>query len=147
MNVENLKALLQKNQKASLQFDLPSGKSVPAHFHLTEVGRVHKTFIDCGGTKRETVACQLQLWTADDTHHRLVANKLLAIIELAAPVLQSEDIPVEVEYGELVAATYTIGSAVTAFGEIVFSLVGKQTDCLAKDKCGVGECGDKQACC
>ena len=141
MNIEQMTYVLRQNPKATLRFDLPSGDAIPSHFHLTEVGRVQKTFIDCGGTRREATSCQLQLWSANDVEHRLVSEKLLAIIELASSILQSSELPVEVEYGETAAASYTIGEVVSAFGEIRFSLVGKQTDCLAKDKCGVdGSC-------
>lgn len=132
------------------EFDLvtqPSGAAIPAHFHLTEVGQVHKASIDCGGTRREEVSCQLQLWSASDYEHRLSAEKLLSIVELAAPILQSNQLPVEVEYGENIASTYTIGDVVSAFGEIRFSLVGKKTDCLAKVKCGVGKCCNSEAGC
>ncbi len=142
MNVNELKDVLGKQPKSTLQFILPSGESVPAHFHLTEVGRVEKSFIDCGGSQRASITCLLQLWTADDLEHRLDAEKFARILSLAAPLLKTNELLVEVEYGQEVAATYSIGSVVSAFGSIQISLLGKQTDCLAKDKCGVGSCGD-----
>lgn len=147
MNIEQLTSLLQSNRHSSLKFILPDGDVIPPHFHLTEVGRVEKNFIDCGGTKRQSVSCLLQLWTANDLDHRLVTDKLLNIIEMAAPLLQSDQLPIEIEYGESVAATYTIGDVVSAFGEVRFALLGKQTDCLAKEKCGVDGCCDTQGCC
>lgn len=147
MNVGQLTSLLEANPKAMLKFVLPNGDAIPQHFHLTEVGRVEKNFIDCGGTKRQSVSCLLQLWTADDFDHRLVADKLLSILKLASPLLQSDELTVEIEYGEKVAATYTIGNVVSAFGAVCFTLLGKQTDCLAKDKCGVDACCDSQTCC
>ncbi|MEI7863404.1 MAG: DUF6428 family protein, partial [Planctomycetota bacterium] len=36
---------------------LPDKSFVPAHFHITEVGRVQKDFIDCGGTVRSATTC------------------------------------------------------------------------------------------
>ena len=61
MNVNQLSSLLRASPQATLQFILPSGEAIPSHFHLTEVGRVEKSFIDCGGTKREAVSCHLGL--------------------------------------------------------------------------------------
>ena len=147
MNINELTVLLARQPESTLRFTLPNGEPIPAHFHLTEVGRVEKSFIDCGGTKRSTVSCQLQLWTADDFEHRLNAEKLLRVINLAAPILKSNELPVEVEYGTDVASIYTIGDVVSAFGSIQISLLGKQTDCLAKEKCGIGGCSETQTCC
>ncbi len=139
--------LLEANPKASLSFELPSGEIVPPHFHLTEVGRVHKTFIDCGGTKREAISCQLQLWSANDFDHRLAAGKLLKIMEMAAPLLDRIRSPSRWNTEKNVASIYTIGDVVNAFGVIRVSLLGKQTDCLAKDKCGVAGCCEDETCC
>src|SRR5947209_19008926 len=77
---------------------LPDGDFVPAHFHVTEVGRVQKDFIDCGGTVRSTTTCVLQVWVAEDFDHRLDTTKLAKIVRLAAPLLKATDLPGEVEY-------------------------------------------------
>jgi hypothetical protein len=75
---------------------LPDHSFVPAHFHVTEVGRVHKDFIDCGGTVRSTTACVLQVWVARTT--TTDTTKLAHIMRLASPLLKATDLPVEVEY-------------------------------------------------
>jgi hypothetical protein len=36
-----------------IRFQLPNGELVPEHFHVTEVGKISKYFIDCGGTVRK----------------------------------------------------------------------------------------------
>ncbi|MGI4738144.1 MAG: DUF6428 family protein [Janthinobacterium lividum] len=37
----------------AVNFRLPTGEYLPAHFHVTEVvGLVSKHFIDCGGVER-----------------------------------------------------------------------------------------------
>lgn len=145
MNVSQLTTILDANGDSSLHFRLPSGQLVPDHFHVTEVGRVEKNFIDCGGTRRRSVSCLLQTWTANDRHHRLTAEKLARILKIAAPVLGSEDLNVEVEYGTDVAAQYTIADVQVQDG-LVFALRGKQTACLALDVCGVGECNTDGCC-
>jgi hypothetical protein len=62
---------------------LPEGSSVPAHFHITEVGQVNKKFIDWGGTQMEEKMINFQLWVAADYDHRFGTKKLLDIIKLS----------------------------------------------------------------
>lgn len=140
MNVKTLANLLGSNGDAALHIMLPSGEFVPAHFHVTEIGRLQKTFIDCGGTRRETISCLLQVWTAHDVHHRLTAGKLGKILKLASNLPVSDDMAVEVEYGEDVASQYWVADVEVTPKGLLFVLSGKQTNCLAPDKCGVGGC-------
>ncbi len=140
MIVKQLTQLLEANSESSLHIMLPSGEFVPDHFHVTEVGRVQKSFIDCGGTRRESVSCLLQTWTAHDVEHRLVAGRLSKILKLAEEVLGSEELPLEVEYGVEVASQYVVADVEVTPNGLLFVLAGKRTDCLAPDQCGVGEC-------
>lgn len=137
MNVKQLRELLEANRESQLNFMLPSGEQVPPHFHVTEVGRVHKSFIDCGGVRRDTTSCLIQLWTATDLDHRLTAGKWLQILTLAEPVLQSDELPVEFEYGNDVAAQYSLLEVGVSPTGLTIELAGKQTDCLARDRCGL----------
>lgn len=116
----------------AINFIQPNGEIVPAHFHITEVGLTTKHFIDCGGTVRDEKVVSFQLWEANDFNHRLESQKLLDIIALSEKVLALSDLEVEVEY-----QTNTIGRYGLDFDEQNFVLVAKQTDCLAKDKCGI----------
>lgn len=59
-------------------------------------------------------------------------EKLLNIIELSEKVLKIEDLEIEVEY-----QADTIGKFGLDFDGRNFLLTNKQTDCLAKDKCGI----------
>ncbi len=117
---------------SSVNFQLPDGTFVPEHFHVTEVGLVTKHFIDCGGTVRSERIANFQLWDANDFEHRLKPKKLLDIIALSEKILEIEDLEIEVEYqGD------TIGKYGLDFNGNDFVLVPTQTDCLAKDKCGI----------
>ena len=71
----------------TLNFKLEDGTFVPGHFHVTEVGKITKNFIDCGGTVRTEEVVNFQLWSADDYDHRLHPEKLISIIELSEKVL------------------------------------------------------------
>jgi hypothetical protein len=62
---------------AAINFKLPDGAYLPAHFHVTEVGLVTKHFIDCGGVERRETVANFQLWEAGDYDHRLAPQKFL----------------------------------------------------------------------
>jgi len=145
MKLSEIKNILATAE--TVNFKLENGTSVPGHFHVTEVGRIDKNFIDCGGTRRQSASCLLQTWTANDVDHRLVAGKLAEILKLAFPILGSAELPVELEYGAAVAAQYTISNVEVSPRSVTFGLTGKQTACLAPDKCGVGGCDPKSGCC
>ena len=122
------------NKLETIAFQLPNGELVPNHFHVTEVGKVTKNFIDCGGTIRKEEVVNFQLWNANDYDHRLHPEKLLNIIELSEKALGIKDLEIEVEY-----QAETIGKFGLDFNGTNFLLTSKQTDCLAKDSCGVPE--------
>ncbi|QHI35891.1 hypothetical protein IMCC3317_12390 [Kordia antarctica] len=115
-----------------LDFYLPNSQKVESHFHVTEVGQVSKHFIDCGGVVRTEKVVNFQLWSADDIDHRIEPKKLMNIIELSEKILHIEDLEVEVEY-----QAETIGKYGLDFEDNHFVLTTKQTDCLAKDNCGI----------
>jgi len=130
MKLSEIKLALSQIDK--VEFSLPNGQAIPNHFHVTEVGLVQKHFIDCGGTARKESSINFQLWTADDHDHRLSAKKLSSIIAFSESKLGLEDLEIEVEYqGD------TIGKYGLGFDGNGFLLISKQTDCLAKDNCGI----------
>ncbi|AEG99867.1 MULTISPECIES: DUF6428 family protein [unclassified Lacinutrix] len=137
MKLSQVKLILEELD--TIAFQLPNGELVPNHFHVTEVGKITKNFIDCGGTVRNEEIANFQLWNANDYDHRLHPEKLLSIIELSEKVLKIEDLEIEVEY-----QADTIGKFGLEFNGKNFLLTTKQTDCLAKDQCGIPAKDEKQ---
>lgn len=120
------------NKLNEIAFELPNGQLVPEHFHVTEVGKISKKFIDCGGTMRAEEKISFQLWEERDYNHRLQPEKLVHIIELSKSKLDLPDAEIEVEYqGE------SINKFNLAFDGKNFLLLNTQTDCLAKEQCGI----------
>jgi len=117
---------------SELKFKLPTGDYVASHFHVTEVGQISKAFIDCGGVIRHEKKVAFQLWEADDYDHRLHPEKLVSIIDLSINKLGIEDSEVEVEYQGMTIQKFGLD-----FQDGEFNLTSTQTDCLAKDNCGV----------
>ena len=130
MKLSQVKSVLKELE--TIGFQLPNGELVPSHFHVTEVGKITKHFIDCGGTVRNEEVVNFQLWNANDYDHRLHPEKLVNIIELSENVLNIADLEIEVEY-----QAETIGKFGLDFDGQHFLLTNKQTDCLAKDVCGI----------
>jgi hypothetical protein len=130
MNLIQIKEHLKNAQ--SVNFMLPNGTMVPENFHVTEVGLISKHFIDCGGTIRDEKVVNFQLWNANDTEHRLKAEKLLNIIHLSEKKLGLPNLDIEVEY-----QNETIGKYGLDYDGVNFILTQKQTACLASDSCGI----------
>jgi hypothetical protein len=135
MKVTELKNELNKSPRANVRFILPNGESVPAHAHVTEVARIDKRFIDCGGTFRNDSLCRLQTWFSDDTDHRLTAGKLAKILEKAAAILQSDALDVDVEHEIGYITQFPLASVEISVDEVILRLTERHTACLALDKC------------
>lgn len=117
----------------SITFQLPNKQLVPRHFHVTEVGKITKTFIDCGGKIRNETFIGFQLWEENDYDHRLDPEKLMQIIERSEQLFEFPDLEIEVEY----QGKETIGKYGLDFDGKNFLLTSKLTACLAKEACGI----------
>lgn len=130
MKLSKLKTILPTLE--NVEFQLENGNFVPEHFHVTEIGQITKTFIDCGGVIRTESVINFQLWNANDFEHRLKPTKLLNIIKLSEEKLAIGDFDIEVEY-----QNETIGKFDLDFNGNHFVLKNKTTACLAEDACGI----------
>jgi hypothetical protein len=137
MKLTELKGILNQHPAANVRFHLPNGDSVPAHAHVTEVARIDKRFIDCGGTLRSDSLCRLQTWFSDDVDHRLTAGKLAKILDMARTVLLSDDLEVDVEHEVGFITQFPLASVEALPDEIVLHLSERHTACLALDKCNL----------
>jgi hypothetical protein len=142
-------AALRDNPDAHLHIVLPDDDIVPANFHVTEIGRVQKDFIDCGGTARSTTHCQLQLLVANDVEHRLTAGKLAKVFDLSSPVLRDDDLPIVIEHEDCRTIAFPSASFEATSEQISIRLALPHPACLAGDKCGLTpeEAGVASSCC
>ena len=131
MKLSEIKKYLKSLE--SIAFQLPNGKLVASHFHVTEVGKVTKNFVDCGGKIRTEEKINFQLWEENDYDHRLHPDKLIHIIELSEKIFNFDDLEIEVEY----QGKETIGKYGLDFRDNQFLLTSKLTACLAEDACGI----------
>lgn len=150
MTLNELKNTLLGHEDKGLVLELPDGATVPAHFHVTEVGYVRKEFIDCGGKVRVEGKCLLQIWVATDIDHRVTVGKFLEILQHGAPVIPTWELPVALEYEHPVLSHFPLVGVVVNEQSVVVKTELIHTDCLAKDVCGVdpqGGCDPNSGCC
>jgi hypothetical protein len=142
MTIKDLCRALEGNPGEKMHWMLPDKSFVPT-YHITEVGKLQKDFIDCGGTVRSTTACLLPIWVAQGLDHQLETTKLVSIMRNPEPLLGPDELPVEVKYEEAVISHYPIGGIEATPAGQLFYLGTKHTACLALEKCGV----DGTGCC
>ncbi len=154
MTLRDFKDLLSAHPTLPFHLLLPGGGSVPVSFHITEIGLVKKTFLDCGGRLHETATCQLQIWVGPDDDHRLATGKMSGILAKASSFLPDDSVPVELEYEDLLISQYPVESWEVTPAAVVLRLTTKHTDCLAKDIClppgladASGSCCSGSSCC
>lgn len=147
VSISELKAVLSAAPNLLLTVVWTDGEAIEPHFHVTEVGRVQKDFVDCGGTVRRSVTCLLQTWVGEDLDHRITAGKLLKAFEHAAPVLGGEDLPVELEYETCNVVQLVVASVRQETDRVVLQLGSKHTDCLAKELCLPSAAASGSKCC
>ena len=146
MKLSEFKKVLETNRDKPFSMQLPNGGAIPVSFHVTEVGLVTKTFIDCGGKVHSAQTCQLQAWVGEDVDHRLVAGKIADIVKLAAGIIPSDDIDVEIEYEDATISQYPVESLQVSDDAVVVHLTTKHTDCLAKELCMVPSSSAESSC-
>ena len=135
MKTSEFRSHLENHPDHQLRFILPDGARVPVHTHITEAGRVDKTFIDCGGTVRKVSNTTLQAWVADDVNHRLSPGKLAGVLDSAAPLFKGDDLDVEIEYEDSAISQFPVLAGNVQDDVLSFQLGSKHTDCLARDVC------------
>lgn len=136
MKLGDLKEKLFSYPCHALRIKLPTGQMVEPHFHITEVGKVIKQFVDCGGTNREAKSCVFQVWIANDTDHAMTTDKLKKIIE-AGSIFLTDDLNVVFEYQQGTVSLYQLVRS-DYTGTVLNLILGNQeTACLAPDKCGL----------
>ena len=145
MKFSTFREALQKSPTQQLRFVLPDGDLIAAHAHITEVGRIDKTFIDCGGTVRKVSTCSLQACVADGTDHRLEPGTLATVLDKAASILADNDLEMEIEYEDCQISQFPVENVSMQGDDLKFYLGTKHTDCLAKDVCLPN--GSVEGCC
>ncbi|PIB37917.1 DUF6428 family protein [Maribacter sp. 4G9] len=161
MKTRKLLSLLQENPNKNLLFEYKSGELVAANYHITEVKNVTIDSIDCGANPdfwKETV---IQLWESPKEKGKrkyMSAYKALSILKKVDKIKPMErDVEVKFEYSNASfhTAQLFVNDYQVTHDDLIFKLGVEQTDCKAKETCGipetvtqtVSECAPGSGCC
>ena len=134
MTLHDLKNALKANPKRFPRFVLPNGDYIPAHAHVTEVGHVARSFVDCGGLTGKEEKILLQTHVGDDADHRLRSDRFAKTLQLGNRVIPSADLDVAVEYDCCVVAQYPIAEATPEDEHLNLILRRNRTQCRARER-------------
>ena len=152
MNTKEFLQLLKTHSDKSLLFEYAPGVLVGANYHITEVKHVAIESVDCGaGTDawNETI---IQLWESPSEIGKttyLTTYKALGILSKVDKIKPiKEDTILKFEYGN--ALFHTAQLPVKGFHiekqNLIINLTQSQTDCKAKEVCGIPEPANSNAC-
>lgn len=131
MTLKELKQILAKQE--TIIFVLPNGRLIPEYFHITEMGKLQKHFVDCGNSIRTAEKISFQIWHAQGYDHRLSPEKFLNIIKTSEKLIDNDDLPLEVEY----QTDLSISKFGLKLENDIFHLTPIDATCLANDHCGI----------
>jgi Family of unknown function (DUF6428) len=134
MTFHDLENALKANPKLFPRFVLPDGDHIPAHAHITEVGHVVRSFIDCRGLTGKEEKVLLQTHVGNDTDHRLRSDRFAKILQLGNRVIPSANLDVDVEYDCCVVAQYPIAEATPEGDHLNLFLQRGRTQCRARER-------------
>jgi Family of unknown function (DUF6428) len=149
MKYEALESALERYPETLLRFVLPNGDCIPAHAHVTEVGHVVKSFIDCGGLTGKEEKVVVQTHVGNDVDHRLRSDRFAKILRLGRRVIPNVDLDVDVEYDCCVVAQYPIAEATREGEHLNVILHRGRTQCRAREResDAAGCCAPSTTCC
>jgi len=143
MKTQEFLSLLKENQNKKILFEYKKGSLVGANYHITEIKNIIIDAVDCGaGTDywKETI---VQLWespTEKDTAEYMSGFKALDIlnkVDHIKPMEKNAEIKFEYSNANFHTAQLHVLSHQKNEQFLLFNLSVQQTDCKAKDACGI----------
>ena len=107
MDFKTLISVLSNSDQSEFIFKV-GALQLPSHFHITEVAKTQKDFVDCGGERRSETTCVLQTYVTDDFDHRLSPAKFHSILQKAVSLGIAPEHQVEVEVQGTTIETYAL---------------------------------------
>ena len=162
MKTNEFLSLLKDNPGKTLLFEYKPNSFVRANYHITEIKNITVDSVDCGAKTdfwKETI---IQLWedpTEIDTESTMTAFKALGILNKVDTIKPMErEVEVKFEYSNpnFHMAQLFVNDVELSQDRIIMKLGVEQTDCKAKDTCGVSvevnaqennSCNPESGCC
>lgn len=143
MKTHEFLSVLKEHSDKSLLFEYQPGSLVGANYHITEVKNITIDAVDCGANTdfwKETI---IQLWESPkeiDKRDYMSAFKALGILNKVDSIKPMEkDVEVKFEYSnsDFHTAQLFVNDFEVIGNQLIMKLGVEQTDCKAKDECGV----------
>ena len=143
MKTNEFLSLLKDNPNKSLLFEYKNGSLVGANYHITEVKNITIDAVDCGANTdfwKETI---IQLWESPkeiDKREYMSAYKALGILNKVDSIKPMEkEVEVKFEYSnsDFHTAQLFVNDFEINENNLIMKLGVEQTDCKAKDECGI----------
>ncbi len=135
--------LLKEHPNKSLLFEYKEGQFVGANYHITEIKNITVDSVDCGAGVdfwKETI---IQLWESPNEHEKeeyMSAYKALGILNKVDRIKPMEkEVEVKFEYSNpnFHTAQLFVNDFMFNDNQLVLKLGVEQTDCKARETCGV----------
>jgi len=145
MKTQNFLNILKENERKALLFEYQENKFVDTNYHITEVKNTVIDSVDCGGKTDQWNETIIQLWESPEEKGKigyLKSDKALAILERVHGMRPLDgNALVKFEYSNAIfhKAQLEVQQVEITSSKIIVQLFVSQTDCKAKDACGVPE--------
>ncbi|RIA10955.1 hypothetical protein OE09_2837 [Flavobacteriaceae bacterium MAR_2010_72] len=145
MKTLELFQLLEQHQDKSLVFEYAPGQLVRANYHITEVKHLTVDSVDCGSQTDNWNETIIQLWESPNELGKteyMSVYKALAILKKVGkmkPYVLDAEAKIEYSNTAFHTAQLFINDFEISGKQLIIKLGVEQTDCKAKEACGVAE--------
>lgn len=149
--------ILKENLSKELLFEYKEGQFVSANYHITEVKNTTIKSVDCGGRSDAWNETIIQLWESPKEIGKteyMTSEKAVSILEKVGnihPLDLEAEAKFEYSNDNFHKANLEIHNVELTSDKLLIKLFVSQTDCKAKDECGVAEkemiTAEETACC
>jgi hypothetical protein len=145
MKTQDFLNTLKENESKGLLFEYQENKFVDTNYHITEVKNTVINSVDCGGKMDEWNETVIQLWESPSEKGKigyLKSDKALSILERVHgmyPLDGNAIVKFEYSNDNFHKSQLEVQQIEVTSSKIIVQLFVSQTDCKAKDTCGVPE--------
>ena len=145
MKTQEFLTVLKENEGKALLFEYEENKFVDTNYHITEVKNTIINSVDCGGKTDEWNETVIQLWESPTEKGKigyLKSDKALSILERVHsmhPLDGNALVKFEYSNDNFHKAHLEVQQIEVTTSKVIVQLFVSQTDCKAKDTCGVPE--------
>jgi len=151
MKIEEFLNLLQTHQDKMLLFEYAPGQLVGANYHITEIKHITIDSVDCGAATDAWKETIVQLWEnpSEVGKTEYMSNyKALGILKKVGRIKAYQmDSEVKFEYSNALfhTAQLYVNDYEIHGNNLLIKLAIQQTDCKAKEACGISESIDTES--